>query len=71
MEVKEIHKQMAEKVKSTYLTVCYGEWLHTQIKEWGDKTPYQIIREGNGDELIDVLNQAGNHFKKGRKDVRS
>lgn len=54
---------MVKKVKSVFLDVIVREWLNTPLKDYKGLTPLQVIKKGNGQELIDAIKQADEECK--------
>lgn len=57
---------MIKKVKSVFLDAVVREWLNTPLKDYKGLTPLQIIKKGNGQELIDAIKQADEECKSER-----
>lgn len=54
---------MIKKVKSVFLDAIIREWLNTPFKDYKGLTPLQVIKKGNGQELIDAIKQADEECK--------
>jgi hypothetical protein len=46
---------MLKKIKSTFVEVIMREWLNAPAKEWGNKSPLQLIKAGEGQIILDAL----------------
>jgi hypothetical protein len=52
--------------KATFLDIVVREWLNTPQKSWSNKSPLQMIKNGEGQKVLDVLKQAEEELKKER-----
>lgn len=57
---------MIKKVKSVFLDAIVREWLNTPLKDYKGLTPLQVIKKGDGQELIDAIKQADEECKNER-----
>lgn len=57
---------MIKKVKSVFLDTIIREWLNTPLKDYKGLTPLQIIKKGNGQELVDAIKKADEESKEER-----
>jgi hypothetical protein len=57
---------MIKKVKSVFLDAIVREWLNTPLKDYKGLTPLQIIKKGDGKELLDAIIKADEECKKER-----
>lgn len=51
-------KDIVVEVKTALVDTIVREWLKTPIKEWGNRTPLQIIKAGDGSKLLDAIKNA-------------
>ncbi len=49
--------EIVKKVKSAFLEAIVKEWLNTPDRVFDGKTPLQVIRDGDGYKIIEILNQ--------------
>lgn len=57
---------MIKRVKSVFLDAIVREWLNTPLKDYKGLTPLQVIKKGNGQELIDAIKKADEECKEER-----
>lgn len=57
---------MIKKVKSVFLDAVVREWLNTPLKDYKGLTPLQIIKKGDGQELVDAIKKADEECKEER-----
>ena len=57
-------EKMIKKVKSVFLDTIVREWINTPQKEWLNKTPLQLIKEGEGEQFLLALQKSEEEFKK-------
>lgn len=57
---------MIKKVKSVFLDAVVREWLNTPLKDYRGLTPLQIIKKGDGQELVDAIKKADEECKEER-----
>lgn len=57
---------MIKKVKSVFLDAIVREWLNAPLKDYKGLTPLQIIKKGNGQELLDAIKKADEECKEER-----
>lgn len=57
---------MIKKVKSVFLDAIIREWLNTPLKDYKGLTPLQVIKKGNGQELVDAIKKADEESKEER-----
>jgi hypothetical protein len=55
-----------KKVKSVFLDTIIREWLNTPLKDYKGLTPLQIIKKGDGQELLDAIKKADEESKEER-----
>lgn len=58
--------EIVKKVKSLMLETIVREWLNTRVKEWGNKTPLEMIKKGEGQKILDALDSTDEELKKER-----
>jgi hypothetical protein len=57
---------MIKKVKSVFLDAIVREWLNTPLKDYKGLTPLQVIKKGDGQELLDAIKKADEECKEKR-----
>jgi hypothetical protein len=57
---------MIKKVKSVFLDAIVREWLNTPLKDYRGLTPIQIIKKGDGKELLDAIKKSDEECKEER-----
>lgn len=60
--------EIVKKVKQLLLETIVRDWLNTPVKEWGGKSPLQMIKKGEGQKILDALKSADEELKKERND---
>ena len=58
--------EIVKKVKSLMLEAIVREWLNSPCKEWGGKTPLQMIKKGEGQKILDAIKVSEEELKKER-----
>lgn len=61
-------KDIVTRVKSLITDVIVREWLNTPIKEWDNRTPLQIIENGDGDKLLETIKKVSEESPKEREE---
>jgi hypothetical protein len=56
-------EEIVKKVKSLLLETIVREWLNAPCKEWGGKSPLQMIKKGEGQQILDSLKLAEEELK--------
>ncbi len=64
---KTVHK-IVRKIKTSMTDAIIGEWINTPIKEFNNKSPLQMVKEGNGQEVLDIIDDAKKILAKERKE---
>lgn len=57
---------MIKKVKSVFLDAIVREWLNTPLKDYKGLTPLQVIKKGDGKELLNAIIKADEECKSER-----
>ena len=57
---------MVKRVKSVFLDAIVREWLNTPLKDYKGLTPLQVIKKGDGQELLDAIKKADEECKEKR-----
>ena len=52
--------EIIKKVKSLLLDAIVRDWLSTPCKELSGKTPLQLIKNGEGQKILDAIKQMEN-----------
>ena len=59
--------EMVKKVKSAFFETVVSEWLYSPEDLWGGKTPIEMIKNGEGQKVLDAIDQAHKELKMERK----
>jgi hypothetical protein len=51
-------KDMVQKIKSTCVEAIVRQWLNTPLKEFDNKSPLQMVANGDGQKVLDAIKQA-------------
>ena len=57
---------LIENHRSNELDAIVREWLNTPLKDYKGLTPLQVIKKGNGQELVDAIKKADEECKEER-----
>ncbi len=65
----DLTNEIVKKIKQIFLETVVRDWLNTPVKEWGNKSPIQMIKKGEGQKIIDAIKEADKDLKKERNDT--
>lgn len=56
-------EEIVKKVKTILLNTIIREWLNTRVEEWNNLTPLELIRKGEGQQMLDAITQSEQELK--------